>query len=201
LNLSPWHKKIPNYGATYCINLAGALELAKSKYHTISYLFTPSGAPVLQGGQVGSDLCVTSGDRSSTMKFQYLSAHTAHKTLGCYKKEPAGNHGAAAKHLLDNINHRARQLATSPLDRKESWTYYQAVYLPSVSYSLPIGHLSPALLTKIQASAIRTFLPKCGYNRNIPRAVVFAPHEYGGIEYRHLSVEQGAGQIEYFLKC
>jgi hypothetical protein len=177
----------------------GALELAKSKYHTISYLFTPSGAPVLQGGQVDPDLCDTSGDRSSTMKFQYLSAHTAHKTLGCYK-EPAGNQRAAAKHLLDNSNRRARQLATSPLDRKESWTYYHTVYLPSVSYSLPIGHLSPALLTKIQAPAIQTFLPKCGYNCNMPRAVIFGPHEYGGIEYRHLSVKQGAGQIEYFLK-
>jgi hypothetical protein len=32
------------------------------------------------------------------------------------------------------------------------------------------------------------------------RALVFGPHEYGGIEYRHLSVEQGAGQVEYFLK-
>jgi hypothetical protein len=38
----------------------GALELAKSKYHTISYLFMPSGAPALQGGQVGPNLCVTS---------------------------------------------------------------------------------------------------------------------------------------------
>jgi hypothetical protein len=177
----------------------GGLELAQSKYHTISYLFTPSGVPVLQGGQVGPNLFVTSGDRSSTMKFQYLSPHTAHKTLGCYK-EPAGDQRAAAKHLLDNSNRRARQVATSPLGRKESWTYYHAVYLPSVSYSLPIGHLSPALLTKIQAPAIQTFLSKCGYNRNLPRAVVFGPHKYGGIKYRHLSVEQGAGQIEYFLK-
>jgi hypothetical protein len=65
---------------------------------------------------------------------------------------------------------------------------------------LPVGHLPPALLTKIQAPAIRTFLPKCGYNRNMPRVVVFGPQEYGGIEFRHLYVEQGAGQIEYFLK-
>ena len=76
----------------------GALELAKSKYHTVSYLFNPSGAPVLQGGQVGPDLCVTSGDASTTMKFQHLSAYTAHKTLGCYK-EPSGSQQAAAKHL------------------------------------------------------------------------------------------------------
>jgi hypothetical protein len=69
-----------------------------------------------------------------------------------------------------------------------------------VSYYLPVGHLTPALLTKIQAPAIQTFLPKCGYNQNMPRAVVFGPHEYGCIEFRHLQVEQGAGQIEYFLK-
>jgi hypothetical protein len=95
----------------------GALELTKSKYHTVSYLFTPSGAPVLQGGQVGPNLCVTSGDASTTMKFQHLSTYTTHKTLGCYK-EPSGNQQAAAKHLLVNSNRRARQLATSPLHRK-----------------------------------------------------------------------------------
>jgi hypothetical protein len=54
-----------------------ALELTKSKYHTISYLFTfscmHSGAPVLQGGQVGPNLCVTSGDDSPTMNFQHVT--------------------------------------------------------------------------------------------------------------------------------
>jgi hypothetical protein len=106
------------------------------------------------------------------MKFQHLSAYTAHKTLGCYK-EPSGNQQAVAKHLLANSNRRARQLATSLLDRKESWTFYHSVYLPSVSYALPVGHLPSTLLTKIQAPAIRTFLPTCGYNRNMPRVIVF----------------------------
>jgi hypothetical protein len=177
----------------------GALELTKSKYHTVSYLFTPSRAPVLQGGQVGPSLCVTSSNASTTMKFQHLSAYTARKTLGCYK-EPSGNQQAASKHLLANSNRRARQLATSPLDQKESWTYYHSVYLPSVSYALPVGHLPSPLLANIQAPAIRTFLPKCGYNRNMPRVVVFGPQEYGGIEFWHFAVEQGAGLIDYFLK-
>jgi hypothetical protein len=69
-----------------------------------------------------------------------------------------------------------------------------------VSYALPVGHLPSPLLAKIQAPAIRTFLPKCGYSRNMPRIVVFGPQEYGGIEFRHFAVEQGAGQIDYFLK-
>jgi hypothetical protein len=61
----------------------GALELTKSKYHTVSYLFTTSGAPVLQGGQV--DLCVTSGNASTTMKSKHHSAYTTHKTLAATK--------------------------------------------------------------------------------------------------------------------
>jgi hypothetical protein len=35
----------------------------------------------------------------------------------------------------------------------------------------------------------------------MPRVVVFGgPQEYGGVGFRHLNVEQGAGQIDYFLK-
>jgi hypothetical protein len=30
LNLSPWHKKIPNYGATYCIDLAELSNLRRA---------------------------------------------------------------------------------------------------------------------------------------------------------------------------
>jgi hypothetical protein len=132
--------------------------------------------------------------------FLLLSAYTAHKTLGCYK-EPSGNQRAAAKHLLSNSSRRVRQLATSPLDQKESWTYGHSVYIiPSVSYLLPVGHLPPTMLTKIQAPAIRTFLPKCGYNRNMPWVAVFGPQECGGIGFRHFTVEQGTGQIDYFLK-
>ena len=133
------------------------------------------------------------------MKFQHLSAYTAHNALGCYK-EPAGNQQAAAKHLIANSNRHARQLATSPLNWKESWTYYHSVYLPSVSYSLPVSHIPPTTLAEIQAPAIGTFLPKCGYNRNMLRVVVFGPQEYGGMGFRQLNVEQGAGQIDYFLK-
>jgi hypothetical protein len=51
------------------------------------------------------------------------------------------------------------------------------------------------MLTKIQAPAVRTFLPKCGYNRNMPRVAVFDPQEYAGTGFRHFTVEQGAGQI------
>jgi hypothetical protein len=41
----------------------GALELPKCTYHVIDYAFTPDGAPILSGGQVGAgDIILQTGD-------------------------------------------------------------------------------------------------------------------------------------------
>jgi hypothetical protein len=102
------------------------------------------------------------------MKFQHLSAYTELTIPYVVTKNHLGTKGPRPSTFWPKSNRRARQLATSPLDRKDSWTYYHYVYLPSVLYSLPVGHMPPSMLAKIQAPAIRTFLPKWGYNRNMP---------------------------------
>jgi hypothetical protein len=43
-------------------------------------------------------------------------------------------------------------------------------------------------------------LPKCSYNRNTPKAVIYGPLQFGGIKFRMLYVEQGLGQLTFFLK-
>jgi hypothetical protein len=68
----------------------GALELPKCTYHVINYAFTLDGAPILQGGQVGGDIILQTGDRMNQHKIPFKSAHCSHKTLGHYK-EPSGN--------------------------------------------------------------------------------------------------------------
>jgi hypothetical protein len=68
----------------------GALELPKCMYHVIDYAFTPDGAPILSGGQVGGDIILQTGDQSRCQKIPFKSAHCSHKTLGHYK-EPSGN--------------------------------------------------------------------------------------------------------------
>jgi hypothetical protein len=68
----------------------GALVLPKCTYHLIDYTFTPACAPNLRGGQVGGDIIMRTGDRTSYKKIPFKSAHCSHKTLGHYK-EPSGN--------------------------------------------------------------------------------------------------------------
>jgi hypothetical protein len=81
------------------------------------------GALILQGGQVGSDLVLSTGDRSSSQKIPALPAHTAHKTLGHYK-DPSGNQSKQYEKLKAKSDKAGSFVQCSPLDRSEAWTYY-----------------------------------------------------------------------------
>ena len=43
-------------------------------------------------------------------------------------------------------------------------------------------------------------IPKCGYNRNTKREIIFGPHRLGGANFRHLYDQQGLGQLTLFLR-
>jgi hypothetical protein len=43
-------------------------------------------------------------------------------------------------------------------------------------------------------------IPRCGFNRNTHRSIIYGPHGLGGANFRHLYVEQGVQQVSYFLR-
>lgn len=43
-------------------------------------------------------------------------------------------------------------------------------------------------------------VPKCGYNRNTKKEILFGPLQYGGANFRHLYDQQGLGQLTLFLR-
>jgi hypothetical protein len=143
----------------------GALELPKCMYHVIDYAFTPDGAPILRGGQVSGDIILQTGDRSRCQKIRFKSAHCSHKTLGHYK-EPSGNQTRQYQVLIKKSNDAGIFVQCSALNRKEAWTYYFAIYLPSIGYPLPNCHFSLKQLHTIQAKRMRAIFAKCGFNRN-----------------------------------
>jgi hypothetical protein len=82
----------------------------------------------------------------------------------------------------------------------DSWLFYNAIYLKSLGYVLPNCFFQESVLQKLQSLALRSFLAKCGYNRNTQRTIVFAPICYGGCGFTPLYLLQGEGQILAFLK-
>ena len=128
-----------------------------------------------------------------------MSAYSAHKTLGHYK-DPNGTQTRQRWHLQDKCRKAAEFIGQSPLTREEAWTYYFAIYLPSVGYPLPACHFSKSTLDKIQRKVMSSMIAKCGYNRKTKREIIYGPAHLGGANFRSLYSVQGVGQVIHFLK-
>ena len=169
---------------------AGALNDQKCSYHFITYDFTLSGLPIPKSGTFDPKICINFNNHPTKTPLKQLSAFTSHKTLGV-RKAPAGNEQAAIDAADASNRKHARIVASSPLDRKDTWSYYHAIYLPSTTYTFPSSSFSVKQCTKMQTQIKKAVLPKYGFNRNTPNAVVYGHSDYADVEMRTLSVEQG----------
>jgi hypothetical protein len=178
----------------------GALELTKCSYHFMYFDFTLLGHPIVKPGKISPELQITFQPGSTPQPLAFRTAYQSHKTLGTHK-EPAGNQLSAWKALLKNSTNHLSIVNRSPLDPLDAWTYYHAIFIPSTTYPIVAGYVHPRQLDKIDQKARQSFLPKLGYNRNIPIPVVYGSSEYAGIEFRQFKTEQGISHIKMFLKC
>jgi hypothetical protein len=177
----------------------GLLELPKCSYHHIHFDFDPSGKPSMRGGHVTDQIMLSDIQTGAQIPITSKSVFAPHATLG-HKRAPAGKGQSQGKHIRKKSNGMAKQVSTSPLQAKESRIFYDAIYLKSVGYFLPNSYFTEAVLNSIQTSAICSFIPKCGYNRNTSQAIIFGPTYLAGAGFTPLYLLQGEGQILQFLK-
>ena len=176
------------------LHLSGrALEDSKCSYHFMYYKFTRNGQPVLKGRTFDSAISIRFNDNTIPTPLKQLSAYTSHKTLGVYKN-PDGNNTAAFRVLKEKNAIHTKTASCSPLTHTDAWTYYHAIYLPSIVYPFPSSSLNRNQCQHLQKQVKQAILPKCGYNRNTPNAIVYRPSEYRGIEMRSHHTEQGIAQ-------
>jgi hypothetical protein len=75
---------------------------------------------------------------------------------------------------------------------------YTTVFAPSVKYVLPVTSISPTKLHTIQSRSVSSVLSRLGYNRHMPRQVVFASKLYGGIGLLNLPTEQVFANFNFY---
>ncbi|KOR29568.1 hypothetical protein TI04_08285 [Achromatium sp. WMS2] len=66
-----------------------------------------------------------------------------------------------------------------------AWVHYNTVYLSAMRYKLSQATISHNKLAEFEKSYINQLLPKLGYTRNFPRAVVHALVELGALGFNH----------------
>jgi ribonuclease HI len=72
---------------------------------------------------------------------------------------------------------------------------YRTVVCPRLEFPLAVTHFTQVQCDKIMSPVLNACLSKMGYNRCMPREVVYGPQELGGIAAHDYYIEQGIAQI------
>lgn len=92
-----------------------------------------------------------------------------------------------------------QNIRQSSLTKQEVLVSYKAIWLPKITYCLPLTTFSLNQCLKIQSPVFQATLPKLGLNRNFPRAVLYGPTRYGGLAFPNLYLEQGIEHIKWLI--
>ena len=92
-------------------------------------------------------------------------------------------------------------ISTSSISRHQAYMIHSVQYKPAIKYALQHTRFAPSQCHELQKPVVNSLLPKMGFNRKMPRAVVFGPRALGGSEFIHLETEQFALQLTYYVRC
>ncbi len=144
-------------------------------------------------------ISLTSGNKPDKTPIRQRDVSKAHKTLGVWIT-PNGNDAAQTEYLSQVANQISSLVATSRLNKFESFMAHRACWFLAVAYSLQTPTLSEREIHKVQTRSMSIFLPKLGLNQHFPRVVLYGPPEMGGLQLRDLYIEQGIAQIMTLLR-
>jgi hypothetical protein len=128
-----------------------------------------------------------------------LKSNESQKLLGVMKS-PIGDQQDEIARLKAKSDSIAKKINSNKIDRTDAKIAYEVFYLPAMRYSLNITAINQIDLETIQSKAVLAFLAARGFNRHMPREVVFAPTLYQGLGFRHLYDLQGADSTRLLLQ-
>ena len=88
---------------------------------------------------------------------------------------------------------------TSNLLNTEVIKAYRNVLIPSITYPLGAVYFTPEQCNSLQHHAAQSYLPKLGFNRKLPKPIVFGPSKYGGWGERDLFIHMTIQQTKLLL--
>ena len=177
---------------------SGKLALQKCLYYIVAWQWSHGNASTIPPDKISPKITITPSNQQPT-QISHVDCDTAHRTLG-QMKAPTGNQTAHLQFMLQRSNTWLAAIKESSLSRVEAQVAFDAIWFPSLSYGLGTTNLSFKELDSIQKPIVHHILPALGYNRHFPRAVVYGSPHFGGLNFKHLYVEQGTQHVLQFLK-
>jgi hypothetical protein len=94
----------------------------------------------------------------------------------------------------------AEELRTGRLPRRLSWQALTATIMRKLIFPLPVTTFSRTDCDYIMAPVLRAALSMSGIVYAIPRALVYAPLQYQGLNLPNIYIEQGLGKVLRLIK-
>ena len=176
----------------------GALELSKTQAQLLTWDFRPNGEPYPSDNRSHS-ITVSCPHTLATKTIGADSNSTSYKVLGFHISMDQNMDKQFEK--LRNKAHRiANSIAGSSVDRRQALLTYHAVFIPSVSYVLPLTQFTKKQCHELGSVPTRLFLQKCGFASTTKREIVYASRQSGGLGFRDLRIDQGIAHIIKLLQ-
>ena len=171
----------------------GKLALHKCLYYIMTWVWKRNDATTLPATNIEPKILL------NQTPIKHYNCTDAHRTLGQYKA-PDGNTSSQLDFMKQKSTNWLHAIHEANLTKQEAQAAYDMMWFPSLSYGLGTTNLSYRELNKIQKPIINHILPKLGYNRHLPRAVVFGSSKFGGLNLKHLYIDQGTKHVTQFIK-
>jgi ribonuclease HI/enamine deaminase RidA (YjgF/YER057c/UK114 family) len=175
------------------------MELAKCSCYLSVWDFQEDGYAYTIPPDVLNVEIKVQGANGVQQTIQQLSTDESQKVLGVMRN-PIGNQQDEVKRLRKKSDSFASKINSHLLNHADAFLAYEAFYIPAMRYSLAITSINQVDFESIQGAATTAFLASMGYNRNMPRAVTYAPKLYQGLGLRHLYDLQGCDGIRLLLQ-
>ena len=147
-----------------------------------------------EGDKFTGPVALTYGDNPTPNILETESPKTGRRTLGV-RIAPAGNWNDEFKYRRQQARTLAQQLNNVKITKETAAIAYRMVICPKLEYPLGITQFTQQQCDQITAPVISAVLASLGYNRNMPRTVVYGPIRLGGIGLHDMYIEQGLRQI------
>ena len=189
-DLQVWSDLLFTYG--------GYLEFNKTVCYLMHWQFSNQGIPRLENF---SNTVITLQDQHTPQSHSIpvTPNSTAFKCLGFHLR-PDQSMATQYQHLHSKAHRLAYAISGSTVSTKEALITYFAVYLPAISYVLPITTFTPSQCHQISSIPTKLFLSKAGFNSQTHRSIIYASRPSGGLGFRPLYNEQGIQHVQKFIQ-
>ena len=93
----------------------------------------------------------------------------------------------------------AGKISHSPLSRFDAEVVCRERWMATIKYCLPITRFTQEQCHKLSIVMEKALLPKMGFNRHMPKAVLYGPHRFGGKQLMNIHTEQTVLHTEKFM--